>query len=189
MTTILLIDSCKGTQFGVEQLLAMHNYQIKVADFSQPLLKVYQQTQPQLILLNLQWQLESSEAELSFELLATVKQDGDIAVIGLSNWNNIEVIDKAFSFGIDTILPKPWHNRQLLHCIEYQLATIGAKIPKYRAAKNSDLPLMTLQEAEIELIKLAMDKAEHNVPKAATLLGLSKAAMYRRLEKYDIAKH
>jgi DNA-binding NtrC family response regulator len=52
-----------------------------------------------------------------------------------------------------------------------------------------ELPLMTLAEAEIALVKLALNKAAGNVPKAAILLGLTKASMYRRLEKYGLAKN
>jgi DNA-binding NtrC family response regulator len=53
---------------------------------------------------------------------------------------------------------------------------------------NTELPLMTLSEAEEALVKLALNKTAGNVPKAALLLGLTKASMYRRLEKYGLAK-
>ena len=51
------------------------------------------------------------------------------------------------------------------------------------------LPLMKLADAEKALVKLALDKADGNAPKAAILLGLTKASMYRRLEKYGLAKN
>jgi len=43
------------------------------------------------------------------------------------------------------------------------------------------------QHAEINLIKQALAKTAQHIPKAAQLLGLSKAAMYRRIEKYGLA--
>ncbi|NQZ20665.1 MAG: sigma-54-dependent Fis family transcriptional regulator [Colwellia sp.] len=52
-----------------------------------------------------------------------------------------------------------------------------------------ELPLMTLAEAEVRLVKLALNKTASNVPQAALLLGLTKASMYRRLEKYGLAKN
>jgi len=52
-----------------------------------------------------------------------------------------------------------------------------------------ELPLMTLAEAEVSLVKLALRKTAGNVPQAALLLGLTKASMYRRLEKYGLAKN
>jgi DNA-binding NtrC family response regulator len=48
------------------------------------------------------------------------------------------------------------------------------------------LPFMTLEKAEINLIKQALIKTNNNIPQAATLLGLTKSSMYRRIEKHCI---
>jgi DNA-binding NtrC family response regulator len=58
-----------------------------------------------------------------------------------------------------------------------------------KSQQANELPLMTLVEAEVAMVKLALAKAAGNVPKAAILLGLSKASMYRRVEKYGLAKN
>lgn len=52
----------------------------------------------------------------------------------------------------------------------------------------NQLPFMTLHQAEVSLITQALEKTKHHIPKAASLLGLTKASMYRRLEKYGITK-
>jgi DNA-binding NtrC family response regulator len=49
------------------------------------------------------------------------------------------------------------------------------------------MPLMTLAEAEIGLIKQALVATKGSVPKASVLLGLTKSSLYRRIEKYDLA--
>jgi DNA-binding NtrC family response regulator len=54
--------------------------------------------------------------------------------------------------------------------------------------ENGDVPFMTLAQAEINLIKQALAKTEQHIPKAAALLGLTKASMYRRIEKHDLSK-
>jgi DNA-binding NtrC family response regulator len=61
--------------------------------------------------------------------------------------------------------------------------------PKNTAATLDQLPLMTLEQAEKSLVKLALKETGNNVPKAAILLGLTKASMYRRLEKYGFNKN
>jgi transcriptional regulator of acetoin/glycerol metabolism len=53
--------------------------------------------------------------------------------------------------------------------------------------KSQEMPLMTLEEAELKLLKMAMAKTDNNAPKAAQLLGLTKSSMYRRLEKHNLA--
>jgi len=50
----------------------------------------------------------------------------------------------------------------------------------------SELDHMTLDAAEEMLVRRAMIRSEGNVQRAAEYLGLSRAALYRRLEKYGI---
>jgi len=50
----------------------------------------------------------------------------------------------------------------------------------------SELDHMTLDAAEEMLVRRAMIRTEGNVQRAAEYLGLSRAALYRRLEKYGI---
>jgi DNA-binding NtrC family response regulator len=51
----------------------------------------------------------------------------------------------------------------------------------------TDGEVMKLAEAERVLIRNALDRFEGNVQEAASALGLSRSAMYRRLEKLGIA--
>ena len=51
---------------------------------------------------------------------------------------------------------------------------------------NGEMPFMTIDEAEQQLIKQALHKSQGRVIEAGQLLGLGKNAIYRRLEKYQI---
>lgn len=50
------------------------------------------------------------------------------------------------------------------------------------------LPMITLEDAEKRLLAMAMAQTQNNVEDAALLLGISKSAIYRRLEKYKLNK-
>jgi len=52
--------------------------------------------------------------------------------------------------------------------------------------ESAALSLMTLEKAEIGLIKLALNKTNNHVPNAAKLLGLTKSSLYRRIEKFAL---
>ncbi len=52
---------------------------------------------------------------------------------------------------------------------------------------NQEFPLMTLEAAEIKLIKTVLDKTAQNVPKAAEVLGLTKSSLYRRIDKFGLS--
>jgi len=50
-----------------------------------------------------------------------------------------------------------------------------------------DIPLMTLEDAEKKLLKMALAQTHNNVEQAGELLGISKSAIYRRLEKFAMS--
>jgi DNA-binding NtrC family response regulator len=45
---------------------------------------------------------------------------------------------------------------------------------------------MTVDEAEEQLVRQALERTGGNIQRAATLLGLSRPSLYRRMEKYGI---
>lgn len=55
------------------------------------------------------------------------------------------------------------------------------------ASSKDDIPLMTLEDAEKKLLKMALAQTQNNVEQAGELLGISKSAIYRRLEKFGMS--
>lgn len=91
--------------------------------------------------------------------------------------------------------PWPGNIRELQHAVER--AVIMAKTEKLQAddfffrdvktVKNTtDLPTMNLDDMEKQLIVKAMEKYQGNITEAAQELGLTRASLYRRLEKYQL---
>lgn len=72
---------------------------------------------------------------------------------------------------------------QSTHLDESDLRLLPTPTSQY--ASEQPLPLITLEQAEKKLLKQALQETQGNIPKAATLLGLTKSSMYRRLEKYN----
>jgi DNA-binding NtrC family response regulator len=93
--------------------------------------------------------------------------------------------------------PWPGNVRELAHVIERAvLMATGTRIEQFdfslqpfetptpvHAAPNA---AMTLEQAEQAMVRNALDQCGGNIQKTADLLGLSRAALYRRLEKYGI---
>lgn len=87
----------------------------------------------------------------------------------------------------------PGNIRELSHVMERAVLLTGRnathinaeQLPIRPKAINQAMPFMTLEAAEVSLIKQAMAQVENNVTHAARLLGLTKSSLYRRLEKYD----
>ena len=72
---------------------------------------------------------------------------------------------------------------------------IGEQDLEFKVLNNSsknvssedDITLMTLENAEKKLLKMALAQTQNNVEQAGELLGISKSAIYRRLEKFGMS--
>lgn len=89
----------------------------------------------------------------------------------------------------------PGNIRELSHVMERavlfaddKIITAQAITLKKSASQNSNalFPFMTLEQAEQKLLEQALQKTNGLTVEAAELLGISKSAIYRRMEKYDI---
>jgi DNA-binding NtrC family response regulator len=93
------------------------------------------------------------------------------------------------------LLAHPWPGnvRELDHAIERAVlmaqdtviaaADLGLRPPPATSARLED---MSLEEVERFLIQKALGRFDGNVSQAATALGLSRGALYRRLERYGL---
>jgi DNA-binding NtrC family response regulator len=99
-----------------------------------------------------------------------------------------DVEDKLISY------PWPGNIRELSHMMERAvLLSANEKITANDiplkaslVAQDDEISFMTLDKAEQQLLKQALSKTRGSVIDAAQLLGISKSAIYRRMEKYDI---
>jgi DNA-binding NtrC family response regulator len=88
--------------------------------------------------------------------------------------------------------PWPGNVRELSHVMERAVLTAtGAQIAHLDfslplATPSGAPPRQTLDEAEQDMIRSALERCAGNIQKTAEMLGLSRAALYRRLEKFGI---
>lgn len=97
-------------------------------------------------------------------------------------------------------LPYPGNIRELKNLVERTILVNGKSLldasdfdAQYlhhnepaKAAKGSSFAGMTLDEIERQTIMEALDRHKGNLSQVALSLGISRAALYRRLEKYNI---
>jgi transcriptional regulator with PAS, ATPase and Fis domain len=84
----------------------------------------------------------------------------------------------------------PGNVRELSHVMERAVLMCDQQITAADLQLNSSSPspmaMMTLEDAEKKLLKMALQQTAGNVDNAADLLGISSSGIYRRLDKYQI---
>jgi len=102
--------------------------------------------------------------------------DGAIKVLQSHNWpGNVREIQHTIERGVimsDDHEIKP---------SDFNLATTTSE-----SISNTEYDNLNLQDIEKLLVKKAIEKYEGNISKAAKELGLTRAALYRRLEKFNL---
>ena len=96
---------------------------------------------------------------------------------------------------MQALLENPWQGnvRELNHVVERAVLMAQERWcgrPIWRCAQapagSGRLEDMSLEEVEAFLIKKALARYNGNVSHAASALGLSRSALYRRLERYGL---
>ncbi len=90
----------------------------------------------------------------------------------------------------------PGNVRELQHVIERAVllssndriaaADLRLSPATHRTTSSTALGAMTLDDAERMLIRDALERADGNIHQAADALGISRSALYRRIEKHDL---
>ena len=105
---------------------------------------------------------------------------------------NLSGFDEA---AMQALISHPWPGnvRELDHCVERAVLMAQGNLVRagdlgLRPAREGSYRLedMSLEEVEAFLIKKTLARCEGNVSRAAETLGLSRSALYRRLEKYRL---
>lgn len=118
--SILVADDDSDIQLALELLLTSAGYQVLSANAPAAVLAALAQ-QPALILLDMNFQQDTTSGKEGLNLLEKIKETG-IPVIMMTAWASIELAVTAMQQGAAFFVQKPWNNQVLLQVIRQQLA-------------------------------------------------------------------
>ena len=117
------------------------------------------------------------------ETLATARPP---VVVVMTAYADIDLAVQALRRGAFDFVTKPWDNVRLLAtCREALQKASPVSADAMMPAAPSE-PVRSLAAQERAAVLAAMAQSEGNLSAAARLLGLSRAALYRRLEKHGL---
>lgn len=103
--------------------------------------------------------------------------DKSLAVVLMTAYGGVVLAVEALKRGAADFILKPWHNDKLLAAV-----TAAAQITRTRR-QNESLDLDALERGAIER---ALNQCGGNISQAATALGLTRPALYRRMTKHGL---
>mgnify|MGYP000870716918 CR=1 FL=1 len=185
--TILLLDDDPGVGLAAQLLLQRRVAPITCLRRPAELIPALDKLRPALLLLDLNFGPGRTEGTQGLQLLAEVQaRPQPPVVVVMTAYADIELAVQALKRGAFDFITKPWDNVRLIAtCREaLQRAQPAGEAPPPAEPE----PVRSLAAQERAAVLAAMAEAEGNLSAAARRLGLSRAALYRRLERLGIGR-
>lgn len=140
--------------------------------------------QPALLLLDLNFGPGRTGGTQGLQLLADIQQRAQPpVVVVMTAFADIDLAVQAIKRGAFDFVTKPWDNVRLLATCREALQQAA---PAAGAPPPGPEPVRSLAAQERAAVLAAMAEAQGNLSEAARRLGVSRAALYRRLDKHGL---
>ncbi|SEB03734.1 sigma-54-dependent transcriptional regulator [Alkalimonas amylolytica] len=120
--TILVVEDNKDVRFSARMVLEDAGFQLIEQEDPLQAIAFLQQQSADLILLDMNFSLDTTSGEEGLRFLRWLKQQGSsIPLIAMTAWSNTALVVEAMQLGAADFIEKPWHNQRLLQVIQQQL--------------------------------------------------------------------
>lgn len=188
---ILLLDDDPDVGIAAQLLLQRRVAPVVCLRRPSELIAALDRVRPSLLLLDLNFGPGRTDSSQGLRLLDEVQsRPWAPVIVVLTAYGDIELAVRALKRGAFDFIVKPWDNVRLIAtCHEaLQRAHSTPDAPTSASAPTEQVPqhIQSLAVQERAAVLAAMAEAEGNLSAAARALGVSRAALYRRLEKYGL---
>jgi DNA-binding NtrC family response regulator len=198
---ILVADDQRDVTEALRLLLSMHDFGVVSAASPVEAVAAAAAQPLDAALIDLNYDKGRTTGEQGLELITALKKHAPaLPVVVMTAWSSIDLALEAVRRGARDFVEKPWDESRLIAILRSQaelgralrrVAELESEIEKLRATSSVDggqgtLTAMRLLDVEGLLVKQAMERHAGNVSRAARALGLSRSALYRRLERHKI---
>ena len=131
LNMILIVDDDIAVRTSLELLLTGTGNSVFTADNPVDALAIVNQELPQLIILDLNFSIDTSGKE-GMKLLTDIRAiDAKVPVILITGWASIELAVKGMKLGANDFINKPWDNQYLLQSVN---TLLNLQVPKAKHA-------------------------------------------------------
>ncbi|MGA9851699.1 MAG: sigma-54 dependent transcriptional regulator [Gammaproteobacteria bacterium] len=192
---ILVADDQADVRQALALLLKDSGYEVTTAASPAEVLSALRQSRPDLALLDLNYQRDTTSGSEGLVLLKKIRaQDSELPVVILTGWATVELAVEAMRLGAQDFLEKPWENTRVRSLVANQLTLASTRAQFRRLAEmqrtaDADEDLVYRSRAMQEIIAVAARVAESDVPVLLTgESGTGKGMLARWIHKHSRRK-
>lgn len=185
--SILLLDDDPDVGLAAQLLLQRRVAPVVCLRRPAELSGALDRLRPTLLLLDLNFGPGRTDGTQGLRLLEDVqaRQQAPTVVV-MTAFAEIDLAVQAIKRGAFDFITKPWDNVRLVATCREALQRTSRMANEPAAPSAPVEPVQPLAAQERAALLLAMSEAGGNLSAAARALGLSRAALYRRLEKHGL---
>ncbi len=118
---ILIVDDDIAVRTSLLLLLQNHKYEAIGADNASKALKIISQQTPELVILDLNFSIDTSGKE-GMDLLKKIRENHTMPVLLITGWGSIALAVEGMKLGANDFINKPWNNDHLLQSVKTLLS-------------------------------------------------------------------
>jgi DNA-binding NtrC family response regulator len=133
----------------------------------------------EVVLLDMNFALGDQSGRDGLDQLARIQMfDPALSVVLMTAYGGVSLAVEALKRGAADFVLKPWRNEKLI-------AALNAAAELTRSKRASD-SAFDLEMVELSAIQRALAYFDGNISRAASALGLTRPALYRRMTKHGL---
>jgi DNA-binding NtrC family response regulator len=190
---ILVADDHADVRQALSLLLRDCGYDVVTAASPAEALSVLRQSSPELALLDLNYQRDTTSGAEGLALLRQVRAENrELPIVILTGWATVSLAVEAMRLGAQDFLEKPWENARVRSILAHHLASARARAEVHRLedegrlADHGDDSLIHRSRAMQEVLSVAGRIAMSEVPVLLTgESGTGKSLMARWIHRHS----
>ena len=168
--TILIVDDNEAILTALKYCLAGTFERVITLTIPDRLIAILGQERVDIILLDMNFTLGVNSGQDGLLWLQAIrKHHPEIPVVLITAYADVQLAVKGLKRGAADFITKPWDNDELVRKLKDVLDAAGEVTP--------------LDEMEANHIRLAIDRCNGNLTKAAEMLGITRQTLYNKMKK------